>query len=91
MTTNEAQANPNLVTGIISIFGEPTRFLFDSKATRSFISTSFALDANQELTPLKNKLVVTTPVGERILKTTVFKGYEVVIDGMVLKANLIPM
>ena len=33
----------------------------------------------------------TTPLGERILKTSVFKGCEVVIEGMVLKANLIPL
>ena len=60
-------------------------------ASKSFISTSFALHANRELTPLKNKLVVTTPLGERILKTSVFKGCEVIIEGMVLTANLIPL
>ena len=85
------QANPNSVTSIIFIFGEPARVLFDSRASRSFISTSFALHANRELTPLKNKLVVTTPLGERIVKTFVFKGYEVVVKGIVLKANLIPL
>ena len=45
----------------------------------------------KELTPLKNKLVVTTPLGERMLKTSVFKGCEVVVEGIVLKANLIPL
>ena len=83
MTTDETQANPYSVTGIISVFGEPARVLFDSRASRSFISTSFALYANRELTPLKNKLVVTTPLGEGILKTSVFKGCEVIIEDMV--------
>ena len=46
MTVDEAQANPDSVTGIISVFGESTRVLFDSGASRSFISTSFALHAN---------------------------------------------
>ena len=91
MTTNEVQANPNLMTGIISVFGEPARVLFDFGTSRSFISTSFALYTTRELTPLKNKLVVTTPLGEGILKTSVFKGCEVVIKGMMLKANLIPL
>ena len=91
MTVDEAQANPDSVTGIISIFGEPARVLFDSGASRSFISTSFALHANRELIPLKNKLIVTTPLGERIVRTFVFKGCEVVIEGIVLKANLIPL
>ena len=91
MTADEAQVNPDSVTSIISVFGEPARVLFDSGASRSFISTSFALHANRKLTPLKNKLVVTTLLGERILKTSVFKECEVVIEGMVLKANPIPL
>ena len=65
--------------------------MFDSGTSRSFISTSFALHANGELTPLKNKLVVTTALGERMLKTSVFRGCEVVVEGIVLKANLIPL
>ena len=47
--------------------------------------------ANRELTPLQNKLVVIIPLGEKILKTYVFKGCEVVVEGVVLKANLIPL
>ena len=89
MTTDEAQANPDSVTGIITVVGEPARVLFDFGASRSFISLSFALHANQKLTPFKNGLVVTTPMGERILHTTVFKGCEVLVEGVVLKANLI--
>ena len=89
ITANEAQANPDSVTGINSVFGKPTRVLFDYEASRSFISTSFVLHANRELTPLKSKLIVTTPLGERILRTSVFKGCEVIVEGMVLKANLI--
>ena len=89
MTVDEAQTNPDSVTGIISVFGEPARVLFNSGASRSFISTSFALHANRELTPLKNKLIVTTPLGERVVRTSMFRGCEVVIEGFVLRANLI--
>ena len=91
MIADEAQTNPDLVTGIISIFGEPAQVLFDFGTSRSFINTSFALHGNRELTPFKNKLIVTTSLGERILRTFVFKGCEVVVEGMVLKANLIPL
>ena len=69
----------------------PARVLFDSGSSRSFVSSSFTLYANQELAPLKNKLVVITPLGEQILRTLVFKGYEVLVGGVVLKANLIPL
>ena len=66
MTTKEAQVNPDSVIGIISVFGEPVQVLFDSGASRSFISISFTLHANQELTSLKSKMLVTTPLGENI-------------------------
>ena len=83
--------NLDSITGIIFIFGEQTWVLFDFDASRSFISTSFALHANRKLTSLKSELIVTTPLGERISKTSVFKGCEVVVEGIVLKANLIPL
>ena len=34
---------------------------------------------------------MTTPLGERILRTSVFKGCKILVEGMVLKANLIPL
>ena len=46
MIVDEAQVNSDSVTGIIFVFGEPARVLFDSGASSSFISTSFALHAN---------------------------------------------
>ena len=79
------------MTGIISVFGEPVRVLFDSGTSKSFISTSFALHANRELTSFKSKLIVTTPLGERVVRTSVFKGCEVMVEGIVLKTNLIPL
>ena len=46
MTVDEAQANLDFVTSIISVFGVPARVLFDSGSNRSFVSSSFALHAN---------------------------------------------
>ena len=34
---------------------------------------------------------MTTPLGERILRTVVFKGCEVLVQGVILKANSIPL
>ena len=91
MTADEAQANLNTITDIITVFGEPARVLFDFGASRLFISTLFALHANQELTPFKSRLVVTTPLGEIILRTSIFKGYKILVKGVLLKANLIQL
>ena len=49
------------------------------------------MHADRELTPLKSRIVVTTPLEERILRTSVFKGCEILVEGVVLKANLIPL
>ena len=79
------------MTGIIFVFSEPARVLFYFGANKSFISTSFALHANRELTPLKSKLIIITLLGERIVRTSVFKGCEVVVEEIMLKTNLIPL
>ena len=62
---------------------------FDFGSSRSFVSSSFALHADRDLSFFKSKLVVTTPLGEQILRTSVFKGCEILVEGVVLKANLI--
>ena len=91
ITADEAQANPDTVSSIMLVFGTPAHVLFDSGSSRSFVSSSFALHANRDLTLLKNKLIVTTPLGEQILRTSVFRGCEILVKGIVLKANLIPL
>ena len=91
MTANEAKANLNTVTSIMFVFGTPTRVLFDFRYSRSFVSSSFALHANRELAPLKKELLVTTPLREQILRNTIFKGCEILVDCVFLKVNLIPL
>ena len=49
------------------------------------------MNANRELVPLKKKLIVITPLGEQILRTSIFKRCEIIIERVVLKANLIPL
>ena len=65
MTDNEAQANPDIISGIMTIFGSPTQVPFYFGSSRSFVNISFALHVNQELSALKHKLVVVTPLENR--------------------------
>ena len=64
MTIGEAQANPNTVSSTMIIFSTLIQVLFDSMSSRSFVSSSFALHTDQDLSLLKSKLVVITPLGE---------------------------
>ena len=91
MIANEAQANLDTMINIMIVLGTPARVLFDFGSSRLFVSSSFALHADQDLSSLKSKLVVTTPLGEQIVRTSVFKSYEILMEGVVLKANLIPL
>ena len=77
--------------GTIFVFGTPAWVLLELGSSRSFVSSAFAFHANRELAPLKNKLIVTTPLGEHIFWNSVFKGCEILVDGVVLEANLIPL
>ena len=89
MTIGEAPDNSNVVIGTMIVFGTPARVLFDFGSNRSFVSIAFALHADGELAPSKNKLVVTTPLEKQILRTSIFKGCEILVEDVVLKANLI--
>ena len=65
MTVIEAQANPDTMSSIMTIFGIPARVLFYFGSSKSFFSSSFALHVDRELTSLKHKLIVTTPLESR--------------------------
>ena len=73
------------------VFGTSARVLFDSGSNRSFVSSSFTFHSDRDLSLLKSKLVVTTPLGEQIFNTSIFKGCEILVEGVVLKTNLIPL
>ena len=57
----------------------------------SFVSSSFPLHVNRELSSLKHKLVVVTLLREQIISTSMFRGYKILVEGVVLKTNLIPL
>ena len=80
MTTDETQANLDIVIGTMFIFGTPVKVLFDSRSSRSFVNTVFALHTDRKLVPIKNKLMVTTTLGEQIFRTSVFKGFEILVE-----------
>ena len=85
------KSSSNTISSIMNVFDIPVRVLFYSGSSQSFVSFSFALYADRELTPLKHKLVVMTPLGEQIIHTFMFRGCEISIEGIILKVNLIPL
>ncbi|CAN1787445.1 hypothetical protein LINPERHAP1_LOCUS17654 [Linum perenne] len=77
----EANAAPDVVTGLITIFGQPAFALMDSGSTHSFISSTFAHKLGIEPTPLGQNLGVRTPVGDTLIVDSVFRSCVIVIAG----------
>ncbi|KAJ4952119.1 hypothetical protein NE237_028951 [Protea cynaroides] len=66
ITIEEAAASPDVVTGTVNIAGVPTRVLFNSEATHSFVSMSFG--KRMELPIKKRKLIFFALKAKRCLE-----------------------
>ncbi|OMO68118.1 Retrotransposon gag protein [Corchorus olitorius] len=75
----------------MSIFQHDLYVLIDSGAEMSFINTKFSQYSDKNLSPLKPEIVVHTPLGEEIVKNTMYKGCSVMIGEKEFMANLIPL
>ncbi|GMN26324.1 hypothetical protein TIFTF001_051508, partial [Ficus carica] len=64
MTTEEADVDPSVVTGNISIDGIIANVLFDSGSTHSFASPAFAMKLGQIPEKLSTRYSVSIPSGE---------------------------
>ena len=65
--------------------------LFDSSATHSFVSQSFALCLNMRFDVLNSPLTVLTPVGEVYLINKFLSGCEVCIEDEILLVDLVEL
>lgn len=61
MSQHEAQASPDVITCILQVFGIPARVLIDPGATHSFVTPSFAHNANVRLLAIRNELAISVP------------------------------
>ena len=61
MTSQEALATPDVVTGTLSIFGDDARVLIDPGATHSFISREYVTRVGATPVPLGCGLEIATP------------------------------
>ena len=64
LNPQDAQMFNAVVTGILNVCFKQATILFDSSATHSFVSPSFAICLNKEIRMLDNPLMVLTPARE---------------------------
>ena len=89
MTSQEAQATPDVVTGTLSIFGDDARVLIDLGATHSFISREYVARVGMTPVPLGCGLEISTPTGESLWPSQMLKGSLISIEGQDMEADLI--
>ena len=91
VTQKDADAAPDVVTGIISILDHDAYTLVDPGAMHSFASKHF-LDRSQIKTqPLECRMRVSLPVGDRLLAERVVRDSRILIGGQEFPADLVAL
>lgn len=89
MTQQEAHATPDVITGMIPIFGYLARVLIDPGATHSFVAHNFVPYVSVRPTPKIGSFSISLPTGEVLYADRVFRECYVQVGDAWLEANLI--
>ena len=87
----DVEASNNVVSGILAVNLAFAHALFDSGASDSFISTTFAQKYNFPHVPLEEELCVSAPTGSEIIVDRKCENRPVTIEGREFLADLIIM
>ena len=91
MTRQEAQVDPGVVIGLISICRNDAYVLIDPGSTHSYISMDFAKHVDKKLSMLDNKLIISMPVGNTFVADFVFRNCDIMVEDQNLPVDLIPL
>ena len=87
ISAEEAREDSNVVLGTCTINTKPALILFDSGASHSFISKSFAAKHRLSVSPLDHLLVIQTPASE-MKTTTICRDLTISINQVPFPAQL---
>jgi hypothetical protein len=88
MTSEEAQQAPDVVLGMFLASSHPATILFDSRASHSFISSSFVAKHGLPIATMKHTMLVRSPEGEMRTKH-ICPAVSISIRGVDFPSNLI--
>ena len=89
VTQQDVDTSPDVVIGMISVFGPDAHILIDLGATHSFISMGFISKVNVESQPIDCSIVVSLPTGDSWIVESVYMDSRVIIRGQEFMADLI--
>ncbi|KAI3821125.1 hypothetical protein L1987_08682 [Smallanthus sonchifolius] len=91
ITTKEAKDVPDVVSGTFLLNSLPACVLFDTGASRSFISLKYANSRNFNRSKLAKALEVEIASDRNCVVTEIFRDCRLLIEGEEYLVNLIPM
>ena len=91
VTQQDADAAPNVVTGIISILDHDAYTLVDPGATHSFASKPFLDHLQIETQPLGGHMRVSLPAGDPLFLDRVVRDSRVLIEGQEFPTDLVAL
>ena len=91
VTQQDADAAPDVVTGIIPILDHDAYTLVDPGATHSFASKPFLDRFQIETQPLEGRMRVSLPAGDPLLADRVVRDSRVLIEGQEFPADLVAL
>ncbi|KAJ8769486.1 hypothetical protein K2173_002976 [Erythroxylum novogranatense] len=90
MTREEAETAPEVVTGMVKLFDDDVLALIDPGFTHSFVSLGRTVP-RRKLSPLDTPLMVSTPIGQYIITSQVYRECEIGISGGKFVVDLMPL
>ncbi|GJQ96448.1 putative reverse transcriptase domain-containing protein [Tanacetum coccineum] len=90
-TRDQAAKTSGTITGILYIDDRTAFVLFDTGATHSIISTTFAKKLNMNPTPLIERVIISTPMKNHMLIDYEYVNCPIRFDDRIRPANLLPI
>ena len=91
VTQQDADAAPDVVTGIISILDHDAYTLMDPEATHSFASKPLLDHFQIETQPLEGRMRVSLPAGDPLLADRVVRDSRLLIEGQEFPEDLVAL
>jgi len=88
ITAEETKDDVQVLVGMVSVNSKPTRALFDSGASHSFMSRKFALEHNFPIRNIPNPFVIDAP-GATLVSKEVVNLAQLEVSGLIFMVNLV--
>ena len=89
VTQQEADASPDVITGMISVYDHDAYALVDPGATHSFISVPFTERHQIESQPIDGRMMVSVPNGDTMISERIVPSSRLVIQNKDFPTDLI--